>query len=168
MKASGLAAILIAVAALASASSAEAASGFNGKVCGLLSAKQVKAIKGVSTKCKNAPATRGIGSIDHVGNWAGVTAASPRIQVTVSVYADAGMLKLAKRNLKQGLLGPPKKLKGVGTAAYTSTGALGRDVRFSLGKYIVLVNVSGIHKITWTTASVVALAKTVAARLAGG
>jgi hypothetical protein len=42
------------VAALATASAAGAAPGFAGNVCAMVSAKQVTAIAGVSSKCTNA------------------------------------------------------------------------------------------------------------------
>lgn len=150
--------------ALATASAAAAGHArFDRNVCHLLSAKQVAAIDGLSPKCTNAPAAAGPGAKIYVGNWAGKTPQSPQLQVTVSVYADPGMLQLAKRNLNQGLPGAPKKVAGIGTAAYEASGASARGVRFALGKEIVLVLVSGPG--TPPLRPVETLAKGVAARL---
>jgi hypothetical protein len=156
---------LVLLAALAGASSAPALGAGKLNVCSLLTAKQVAAIRGVSSKCANAKPAPGPGATIYVANWAGKTPTSPRVQVTVSLYADQGLLQLAKRNLKQGLPGVPRKVAGIGSAAFEATGASATGIRFAVGKYVALVMVTGNGKPSWSTKSVEALARAVAARL---
>jgi len=156
---------IVLLAALATASAAAAAPGFNGKVCGLVSAKQVTALAGVSSKCTNATPSKGLGSTMYVGNWAGLTAKSPTVQVTVALYSDAGAFKLAQQNLKQGLPGPPKKVAGIGSAAYEAKGALSVGIHFTIGKYIVYVSLNTIGTPPKSATMLEPLAKAVAAGL---
>lgn len=137
---------------------------FNGKVCGLVPAKQIAAFPGLSLNCTSAGPAKGIGSTNYVGNWVGKTKNSPQLQITVAVYTDAGALQLAKRNLAQGLPGTPKRVAGIGTGAYETKGASSAGLRFSLGKDIVYIVLSRGAS-SRPTASVEALAKAVAARL---
>ncbi len=158
--------IAILFAALTAASVAGARSNFNGNVCQLASAKQITAIPGVSTKCANAKPTKGPGSTITTGNWAGKTPTSPQLQVTVASYTDTGALKLAKSNLKQGLPGgTPKKLTGIGSAAYEATAASSTGIHFAVGRYVVYLNLTSIGRPPRATAPLEALAKTIAGRL---
>jgi hypothetical protein len=152
-------------AALATASAAGAAPGFNGNVCAMVSAKQVTAIGGLSSKCTNPKPSQGPGSTIYVGNWAGLTPTSPTVQVTVAVYTDTGALQLAKQNLKQGLPGPPKKLSGIGSAAYEAKGALAAGIHVAVGKYIVYISLNTIGTPPKSATVLEPLAKVVAARL---
>jgi hypothetical protein len=83
----------------------------------------------------------------------------------VSSYSDHGLLQLAKRNLNQGLPATPKKVTGIGSAAYEATAPNSTGLRFAVGKYVVLVAVNTIGKPSWSTKAVEALAKAIAARL---
>ena len=159
----GLAALVF--AALATASAAGAAPGFKGNVCAMVPARQVTAIAGVSSKCTNAKPSQGPGSRIYVGNWPGQTPKSPTVQVTVAVYTDTGALQLAKQNLKQGLPGPPKKVAGIGSAAYEAKGALSVGIHVSVGKYIVYINLNTIGTPPKSATALEPLAKAVAARL---
>jgi hypothetical protein len=163
VQASRLTLIVAVVAALAAASAAGARS--NLKVCRLVSAKQVATIHGVSTRCTDAKPLRGPGSTIYTGNWVGKTPRSPHLQVSVSVYTDQSFLQLAKRNLNQGLVGVPKKVAGIGSAAYEATGALAAEIHFSVGKDIVAVVLNSIGKPPRLTPALRALAKAIAARL---
>ena len=156
---------ILVFAALATASAAGAAPGFNGKVCAMVSAKQVTAIAGVSSKCTNAKPSQGPGSTTYVGNWAGLTPTSPTVQVTVAVYTDTGALRLAKQNLKQGLPGPPKKVAGIGSAAYEAKGALSVGIHVAIGKYIAYISLNTIGTAPKSATVLEPLAKAVAARL---
>ncbi len=152
-------------AVLATAPAAGAAPGFKGNVCAMVSAKQVTAIAGVSSKCTNAKPSQGPGSTIYIGNWAGLTPKSPTVQVTVAVYTDTGVLQLAKQNLKQGLPGPPKKVAGIGSAAYEAKGALAVGIHVSVGKYIAYINLNTIGKPPKSATVLEPLAKAIAARL---
>jgi len=144
------------------AAPAEAATGFHGKVCGLVTAKQAATVRGLSTTCTNAPSSQGPGSTIYVGKWAGKTSTSSHLQVTVSVYSDTGMLQLATRNLRQGLPGgPAKRVAGIGGAAYEATGAGSAGIHFIVGKDVVAIVLTASS----STASVDSIAKTVAAEL---
>ena len=150
---------------LALAEPAEARSNFNRNVCTLLSAKQVTAVPGVSTNCTNAKPSRGLGATNYIGNWAGKTPRSARLQVTVSLYTDTGALQLARRNLKQGLPGPPRKVAGIGSAAYEAIGALSSGVHFATGKYVVYVSLNTIGSPPRSTVSIEGIAKAIASKL---
>jgi hypothetical protein len=152
-------------AVLVLAAPAEARQAFDGKVCGLVSAKQIKAVPGLSLTCTNARPSKGIGSTNYVGNWAGKTASSPSLQITIALYTDSGALQLAKRNLEQGLPGTPKLVAGIGTRAYEAVGASSAGIHFSLGKYIAYVILNTRAASPRSTGSLEALAKAVAARL---
>ena len=151
-------------AALAAASSAGARPGSTVNVCRLLTAKQVAAVPGVSSACTNAKPMAGPGSTIYSGNWRGKTATSARLQVTVSSYTDQGMLALAKRNLKQGLPGTPRKVVGIGNGAYEATGAGSEAIHVAIGKYVVAVVVNTSGKLP-RTAVIEAVAREIAARL---
>ncbi len=164
MYASRLALAATLVAALAAASSAGARPGAAVNVCRLLTAKQVAAVPGVSPKCANAKPMPGPGSTIYTANWAGKTATSAHLQVTLSLYTDQGMLGLAKRNLKQGLPGPPRKVAGIGSGAFEATGAAAQGIHVAFGKYVVVVILSGTGKLPQTTV-IEAVAKKIIARL---
>jgi hypothetical protein len=156
---------VILLAVLIVVSAAGAGSSFNGNVCQLVSAKQATAVLRVSSKCVNAKPLPGPGSTMYTGNWAGKTTASMHLLVTVSAYTDTGALQLAKRNLNQGLPGAPKKLAGVGAAAYQATGAGAAAIRFSVGKYIAFISLNSVSTQPKVTPQLVALAKATAAKL---
>jgi hypothetical protein len=155
--------IAVALAGLAAAAPAGASRSFNGNVCGLVSAGQLATIKGVSTHCAKARPLTGPGSTMYTANWAGKTSSSPRLQVTVALYTDPGALTLAKRNLKQGFPGgTPRRVAGIGTAAYEASGAGATGIHFAVGKHVVYITLSGKLR---SKAPLEALAKAIAARL---
>jgi hypothetical protein len=150
------------------ASAAARPAAFTGNVCKFVSTAKVTAINGVSAKCTNAPPSAGIGSKIYVGNWAGKTPKSPSVQVTIAHYTDSGALKLATSNLKQGLPGgTPKKVKGIGTAAFEATAADATGIHFLVGKYIVYMslNAVGANPPAPARTALESLAKSVAAQL---
>ncbi len=157
------AAIAAVLATLAVAGTAGARSSFTGNVCGLVSAKQVATIPGLSTRCTRSRSA-GLGSTIFTGNWAARSARGPRLQVTISVYRDQGALRLAKRNLAQGLPGgTPRKVTGIGTAAFEATGAGAIGIQFAVGKDIVYVTLTPIGKAR--SAALEAIARAIASRL---
>jgi hypothetical protein len=161
-----LAIVILGTVAAAPVCVAGAAPAFNGNVCGLLTAKQATAISGVSSKCTNAKPSQGLGSKIYIGNWSGLKPTSPTLQVTIAVYGDAGALQLATRNLKQGLPGgPPKKVSGIGEAAYEATGAMGAGIHVAVGKNIAYISLSTPGTTPKSAAVVEPVAKAVAARL---
>ena len=165
MLASRVTVAVTAVAALAGATAVAAPSTFSANICALVPTKQVVAISGVSAACTKAAPTNGPGSKIYMANWAGKTPTSARLQVTIAVYTDPGVLQLAKHNLKQGLPGTPKSVANIGSAAYLSTAADSTGLHLNVGKYIAYINVTATGKPSWSTASVEALGKAVAARL---
>jgi hypothetical protein len=137
---------------------------FDGKVCGLVSAKQVAAIPGVSSHCTSARPAKGPGSTIYAGTWNGTSPTAPALQVTVALYTDKGALQLATRNLAQGLPGsPPRKLTGIGSAAYEATGASAIGIHFAVHDDVVYVILTTTGKPP--RASLEQLAKAIAARL---
>ena len=84
MHVSRLTPLAVLAVAAATAASAAAAPPFAGNVCRLLTARQIATIPGVSTRCTNLRPAPGPGSTLYVGHWAGKTAGSPGLQVTVA------------------------------------------------------------------------------------
>jgi hypothetical protein len=159
-------AIVALLAALAAAATAGARSSFTGNVCGLVSARQIATIPGLSSRCTTTRPSRGPGSTIFTGNWAGKTPSSPHLQVTIAAYADQGALQLAKRNLKQGFPGgAPRKVPGIGSAAYEATGAGAIGLHLSVGKYVAYLILTGGSNPRRSSASLETLAKSIAARL---
>jgi hypothetical protein len=156
---SRLTSLLVVVALAVATAAAAAAPPFHGNVCGLLTARQVAALPGVLARCTNLPPTQGPGSTLYVGHWAGKTPGSAGLQVTVASYADQGALALASRNLRQGLPGTPKRVTGIGTAAYEATGATSSAIHFAVGKYAVYLTATSPLR------SLEVIARAVAARL---
>ena len=162
--------VVVVAVVLACTQTAGAAPTFGGNVCGLLTAKQVTAISGVTGKCKNeAPLSGPLpGSKQYTGNWAGATARSPALQVTVVRYTDAGALKLALQNLKQGLPGgTPKKVTGIGDAAYEAKGppGTGSGIHVAIGKYIAYINLATVGGSPLSPSLLEPIAKDVVAKL---
>ncbi len=159
-----LTAAVVLAAALAATAATAARAPFKGKVCALATAKQVTAIPGVSSRCVNGAPEPAPGATIYVGNWAGKTPTSPRLQVSVQVYKDAGMLRVAKSNLDQGLPGPPKKITGIGSGAYEATGGGSTAIRFAAGGYVATAILSTTGR--RSRSALERFAKTLAKRLA--
>jgi hypothetical protein len=142
--------------------------GFTGNVCDLPPPASVAAIPGVSARCKNQEPLPAPGSVAYVGNWSGKTARSATLQVTVAKYTDDEMLKLAIRNLNQGLPGTPKPIGEIGGAtAFEATGGFATAIHFSVGKYVVsaVVNTIGTAPPETARTALESLAKAIAPRL---
>jgi hypothetical protein len=158
---------VVLAALLAAAPAAGAAPAFKGNVCGLLTAKQVTAIPGVTSSCKNAAPLPALGGKQYTGNWAGATTKSPTLQVTVVAYSDPGALQLAVHNLKQGLPGgTPKKVTGIGDGAYEAKGVgNGPGIHVAIGKDIAYINVSYVGGPQLAPSVLEPIAKDVVAKL---
>jgi hypothetical protein len=151
----------VALLALTATSAASAGTGFAGNVCTLIPARQIAPIVGSPSHCTKAPTTQGPGSTMYVGTWTG-PAGSPHLQLTISAYSDQGVLQMAKLNLRQGLPGgTPKRVTGIGSAAYEASASKSTGIHFSVGKYVAYLTLGKPR----ATASLEALAKTIAARL---
>jgi hypothetical protein len=159
--------LVVLAVVLATAPAAGAAPGFKGNVCVLLTAKQVSAIPGVTSSCKNAAPLPAPGGKQYEGDWAGVGPKSPTLQVTVAAYSDPGALQLAVHNLKQGFSGgTPKKVAGIGDAAYEAKGnGLGPGIHVAIGNYIAYISAASIGTPKPTLGQLEPIAKDVAAKL---
>jgi hypothetical protein len=159
--------VVVLAAVLAMAPVAGAAPVFKGNVCGLLTAKQVAAIPGVTSSCKNAAPLPALGGKQYEGDWAGVTPKSPTLQVTIGAYSDPTALQLAVHNLKQGFSGgTPMKVAGIGNAAYEAKGnGFGPGIHVAIGKYIAYISATSIGAPKPTLAQLEPIAKDVAAKL---
>jgi hypothetical protein len=156
--------VVVSFALLAGAAAASAAApSFSGNVCRLLTAAQMTAVKGLSSRCANGKPAPAPGGRNYIGNWAAKSGTTPTLQVTVSKYTDSGWLARAKSNLKQGLVATPKKVAGIGSAAYEAAGPSSAEVRFVKGKDIVDVVFSA--RARPSLAPVEKLAKTIAGEL---
>ena len=124
------------VAACVVVSSADAA--FSGNVCGLLSAKQVASVPVTPLKCSPMQTIKGPASTAYYGNWGGA-AQAPHMLISVVLYQSATFFSAAKSHLNV-LPGPAKKVAGIGSAAYESSGGGLTVINFIVGKYIVDIN----------------------------
>src|SRR5579862_5636019 len=118
---------------------------FKGKVCTLVSSKTVTAIQDVSPVCSEQSPQPSPGGKDYVGTWKGLTATT-NLQITIEVFTDPGMLSLATHNLKQGLVGTPKSVAGIGDGAFESKNASAVDLKLATGKYIAIITLSSVRK----------------------
>jgi hypothetical protein len=158
--------LVVLVAIFVIAPTAAAAPVFKGNVCGLLTAKQVTAIAGVTAQCNPQPPLTGMGSKTYEGDWKGLTAKSPTLQVTVSVYSDSGWLQKADHNLPQGMPGgTPKKVTGIGDAAYEAKGNFAVAIHVAVGKNIAYITLNQVGKTPSSPALIEPVAKDVAAKL---
>jgi hypothetical protein len=162
----GVAAGVAVLVVLVTSAPGAAKGGFAGNVCALLTAKQASST-GATAACKNAAPLPGPGSTDYTANWAGTTTTSPSLQVTVASYSDTGLLALARKNLKQGLNGPPVKVtvKGLGVI-YEAKGAAASGLHFATGKYVVYIVLGSLKTPPNAPSSLVPLAMAVKAGLA--
>ena len=87
--------------------------------------------------------------------------------MTIGAYSDPGALQLAVHNLKQGFSGgTPKKVAGIGNAAYEATGnGLGPGIHVAIGKYIAYISATSIGAPKPTLAELEPIAKHVVATL---
>jgi hypothetical protein len=161
--------VVVLAAALVAVSIAGAAPVFKGNVCGLLTAKQVTAVPGLTSSCKNQAPLPGPlpGSKEWTGNWAGVTPKSTTLQVTVAKFTDPGSLQMAVHNLKQGLPGgTPKKVTGIGDGAYEAKGSgFGPGLNVAVGNYVAYLVLSSTGDPKPTLAQLEPIAKDVVAKL---
>jgi hypothetical protein len=155
----------VAAAVLVVSAPAAASPKFNGNVCTLLTQAQVTAITGVSAKCNNQPPLPGMGAKTYVGDWAALMPKGPTLQVTVSVYSNPGWLAKAIHNLQQGMNGPPKKVTGIGLAAYEATGSFAVGIHTYVGKYLIYISLNEVPKTPSSPALIEPVAKDVVARL---
>jgi hypothetical protein len=154
--------VLAALAVPAGASAGPAV--FKKKVCTLVSSKTVTAIPDILPACSEQSPLPAPGSTDYVGTWKGLTPTTS-LQVTIEAYTDPGMLQLATHNLKQGLVSTPKKVTGIGSAAYESKDPQAVDVKFATGKYIANITLSSVRKPPQSPSELYALAKAVVTAL---
>ena len=138
--------VVVLLAALAVPAGASAgATLFKGKVCTLVSSKTITAINDVSSACSEQPRLQSPGGYDYVGTWKGFTPTTS-LEVTIEVFTDTGMLSLATHNLKQGLVGTPKSVSGIGNGAFESKNASAVDLKLVTGKYIAIITLSSVRK----------------------
>jgi hypothetical protein len=158
--------LIVLFAVLVIAPAATAAPVFKGNVCGLLTAKQVTAIAGVTAQCNNQPPLPAPGGKQYEGDWKGVTPKSPTLQVTVVVYSDSGWQQKADHNLPQGLPGgTPKKVTGIGDAAYEASGTFAVGIHVAVGKNIAYISLNEVGKTPNSPVLIEPVAKDVAAKL---
>ena len=157
--------VVVLLAALVLPAGATAGSAaFKGKVCSLVSSKTVTAINDVSSVCTEQSPQPSPGGKDYVGNWKGLTPTTG-LQMTIEVYTDPGMLSLATHNLKQGLVGAPKSVSGIGDGAFESKNASAVDLKLVTGKYIAIITLSSVRKPPKSPTELVALGKAVVTAL---
>jgi hypothetical protein len=75
------------------------------------------------------------------------------------------MLSLATHNLKQGLVGTPKTVSGIGDGAFESKNASAVELKRVSGKYIAIITLSSVRKPPKSPAELESLGKAVVTAL---
>jgi hypothetical protein len=168
MKLAHLIFVSLAAALVITASAGARQATFSNSVCKLVPAKDVLAIPGMGTgPCTESAPLQAPGATDYVGNWKG-RLPTQGLQVTIEHYTDSGMLKLATNNLHQGLISLPKKVVGIGDAAYEAKGGAGGvEVKTVVGNYIAIIVLSNVKRPIKSPSVIEPLAKDVVAALGG-
>ena len=160
MKKLRIAMVLTAVAAAGmTVSTAHAA--FSGKVCNLLTSKQVAAVHVSPLKCTPQKSFGSAYSTNYSGTWGAIRGLGPHLTVVVVLYKNTTYFQAAKNNLK---LGYTKKVSGIGSAAYESYGGVLAQMSFVVGRYIATLNLR-TSKSLKSVAAFNALAKVIAKQL---
>jgi hypothetical protein len=111
--------------------------------CALLTPAQVATVRGLSPNCSASPPARGPGSTSYTANWPGKSPKAPSLTLTVVVYTDSRGLRQATQYLKVGgVTGRVRKVTGIGTAAYVSSGDYGAAVHFVVGRSVAYLTLS--------------------------
>ncbi len=155
---------LMTFAPAASAGAASATvrvSAFSGQVCSLLTSSQVAAVHVMPLKCTAQKPIKGSGGTFYYGNWGG-TALAPHLAVSIAAYTDATALQQAKTNL--GRFANAKKVTGIGSVAYESTGGTSSTLNFVVGKYVCEVGLQTKRPLK-TAAAFDAVGEAIAAKL---
>ena len=157
-----LSVVLSALAICGSAGAHSAA--FKGNVCKFVPAKAIASVPGITSACTEQAPLTAPGGTDYVGTWKGSTPTTS-LQITISVFNDPDWLGRARSNLKQGLLATPKKVAGIGDAAYEAKNFAGVEIKTDVGKYIAIVVLSSVKDPPKSPAMIVPLTKAVVAAL---
>ena len=137
---------------------------FKGKVCGLVAPKVIATVPGVSTACTEEAPLQAPGGKDYVGTWKGLTPTTS-LGITIESFSDTGLLVLARTNLKQGLVGQPKNVAGIGDEAYEAKGTGSVDIKADVGKYIATITLTSVKSPPKSPAEIAPVAKAVVAAL---
>lgn len=155
---------VVVAAGLASYVAAPAVAGtaaFSGNVCGMVSAAQVSALKAPKT-CKPTTLKTALNNA-YYGTWAASNPTGPHLTVSIVAWKNSGMLAAAKSHLNA-VPGTPKKVAGIGSAAYESSGGQLTVINFVVGSDICDINLRTAKPLGSLTAFN-ALAKSIAAKL---
>ena len=134
---------------------------FSGNVCAMVSAAQVSALKAPKT-CKPATLKSAINTA-YYGTWAASSPTGPHLTVSVVAWKDSALLAAARSHLNI-LPGPPKKVTGIGSAAYESSAGQLTVINFVVGSDICDINLRTAKPIGSLTAFN-ALARSIASKL---
>ena len=164
MHRSRLASIVVTVVAAGAAVSTADAASFSGKICSLLTAKQVATVNVAPLKCTSEPALKTSVFTAYHGYWGTSLTASHPVVLNLAVNTgNASYLATAKNTLRA-LPGVPKKVTGIGSLAYESSSGTLTQVNFTVGNYVCSILLR-TNKPLKSISSFNALVKAVAAKL---
>jgi hypothetical protein len=118
-----------------------AAAAFSGNPCSLVSSKQVASF-GIPPQCKSTT-LKASGLSSSNATWAGaLTPTSPHLSISVATYESTSspLWNLGLQTLDKLPGGPAKKVSGIGSLAYESSGTSINAINFVVGKQIVDIN----------------------------
>ena len=87
------------------------------------------------------------------------------LEITIEVFTEPTMLSLATHNLKQGLVGAPKSVSGIGEGAFEAKNASAVDLKLVTGNYIAIITLSSVRKPPKSPAELESLGKAVVTAL---
>jgi hypothetical protein len=164
MHRSRLASVVVTVVAAGAVASTANAAPFSGKVCSLLTAKQVATVNVAPLKCTAEPAVKTSIFTAYHGYWGtSLTAPHPVVLNLAINTGNASYLATAKNTLRA-LPGVPKKVTGIGSLAYESSGGTLTEINFAVGSYVCSILLRTTKPLN-SISSFNALAKAVAAKL---
>lgn len=135
-------AIIVATLVAVGASAPVARAAFNGKVCSLLTAKQVAAAHVTPSTCVYQKTTRLSTWTNYTGHWGSSSLSATNVDISLDLYHDAATFETFKHQLRTSIsyYGSPQKVSGIGSVAYEAKSGTRGEIRFVVGNFIASVS----------------------------
>jgi hypothetical protein len=161
-------AIIVATLVTVGASAHVARAAFNGKVCSLLTAKEVAAVHVTPSTCTHQKTTKILTWTNYTAHWGSPSLSAPSVDISLDNYHDSAAFQTFKQKLRTSIsyYGSPQKVSGIGSVAYEAKSGPRGEIRFVVGHYIASLSllIAGTATLKSFT-QLNALARVVAAEL---
>jgi hypothetical protein len=136
-------AILVATVVIVGASAPVARAAFNGKVCSLLTTKQVAAAHVTPPKCINQKTTKISTWTNYYAHWGSTSLTATTLDISLDVYRDTSSFQAFRRQIRTSIsyYGSPQKVSGIGSLAYEAKKGSRGEIRFVVGHSIVSLSI---------------------------